>query len=60
MTLFCALCLYLPLVQDGEPEEAVTVVNGFACCEDHLGFLGGGQQFATALNLAKKEYGRDH
>ena len=48
MKLLCSICLYLPTAN----YEAVTVINGQAVCEDHLGHVGG-EPHSSALRVAR-------
>lgn len=36
MELYCCICLYIRI---GVAEDAITVINGHAVCEDHLGVV---------------------
>jgi hypothetical protein len=49
VTLYCALCYFVR----SDAEEAVTVINGQAVCDDHLGYVQGGV-FTQALILVKR------
>lgn len=46
--LLCAICLYL----GGEATKALTVINGQAVCEAHMGHVGG-EPFTSALRVAR-------
>lgn len=35
MTLFCAVCWYIR----EDAEEAITIIDGHALCEDHVGLF---------------------
>lgn len=52
MTLYCAVCLY---VRDGQAEEADTVIEGYAVCDDHMGYVAQGERFAAIVKGAKSE-----
>ena len=51
--LLCAVCLYdesrLP------PEPALTVIEGYAVCEHHLGFVAQGERFAGIIRTAREQ-----
>jgi len=49
--LYCCFCIHL--VQDWA-EEAVTIINGFAVCEDHMGIAQGGD-FTAKLSVLKEQ-----
>jgi hypothetical protein len=51
MTLCCCLCLFL---REGEATEAVTVMSGHAVCEDHMGYVQGGD-FSRRLRFAREQ-----
>ena len=36
--IYCALCVYSPLREDRVANEALTIINGTAVCEDHMAF----------------------
>lgn len=46
----CALCLHLPVSDDGTADDAATVINGQAVCYHHMGYVAGGD-FTRALGL---------
>jgi hypothetical protein len=48
----CVLCLY---VRSGEAEEAVTVIEGYAVCEDHLGIMAQGLDWHGVLKAAQRQ-----
>lgn len=50
MTLYCAVCFY---TRTGKAEEAVTVIEGYAVCEDHMGYVAQGERFAAIMRAAK-------
>lgn len=56
--LKCALCLCL-YVRSGEAQEAVTVIEGTAVCEDHLGIVAQGLDWHAVLKAAMKQE-REH
>lgn len=44
MTLYCARCLY---VKEGVANKAVTIIEGYAVCEDCMGYVAQGTNFAS-------------
>lgn len=50
--LVCAVCLY---VRDGVASPAITVIEGYAVCEDHLGYVAQGTTFATIVRSVRRE-----
>lgn len=50
MELMCALCLYLP---NHEPEDAVTVLEGYAVCSDHMGYVAQGTRWYALLEALR-------
>lgn len=52
MSLCCAVCLY---AREGQAEEAVTVIEGYAVCDDHLGHVAQGQRFVAIMRTAKEQ-----
>jgi hypothetical protein len=50
--IVCAVCLY---IRTGVAESAITVIEGYAVCEDHLGYVAQGQRFASILETARRE-----
>lgn len=50
--LVCAVCLY---VRTGIAADAVTVVEGYAVCDDHVGYVAQGEQFHSILTAARRE-----
>jgi hypothetical protein len=52
-TVFCAVCYYVP-PPDKRLRVAVTIIEGYAVCEDHLGYVAQGQRFAAILNAAQR------
>jgi hypothetical protein len=53
--MFCVLCLY---VIDGEAEKAITVIDGNASCNDHMGYLTG-RGISEAIMLYRREHGQE-
>lgn len=54
--LLCAVCLYAPPVDsDGKANLAITVIEGYAVCEDCLGYVAQGQAFHSILTAARRE-----
>lgn len=51
MTLLCAVCLYVRK----RARPADTVIEGYAVCDDHLGYVVQGEQFASILRAARRE-----
>jgi hypothetical protein len=45
-TLHCAVCMY---VKTGPAAEAVTVIEGYAVCDDHVGRVAQGTRFAAII-----------
>jgi hypothetical protein len=52
-TLCCAVCLYDG--NDAAANDAATVVEGYAVCFDHLGFVAQGQRFAGIVRTAREQ-----
>lgn len=51
--LVCAVCLY---AQDGgKAKIALTVIEGYAVCDDHRGHVAQGMRFALILRAARRE-----
>ena len=48
-TIVCAVCLF---VRTGLAPDAVTVINGVACCDDHLSLVAGGGSFNSMIAAA--------
>ena len=48
--LLCALCMFTRT----EANEAVTIVDGTAVCDDHLTLVSHGTEFNRALHVAKQ------
>lgn len=44
----CCICLFLP----GKSYNAITIIDGYAVCEDHIGYVQGGNWFSI-LRLAR-------
>lgn len=51
--LLCAICIHTKL---GEPNPAITIINGQAVCEPHMGYVQGGV-FTRFLIAVKKQDG---
>lgn len=51
--LSCCLCLH---ARKGVAEEAITIINGQAVCEDHMSYVQG-DNFSSALATVKREEG---
>ena len=51
--LVCALCMYRE--PGGKAKTALTVIAGYAVCEDHLGYVAQGQRFAGILRSVRRE-----
>jgi hypothetical protein len=47
--MICCVCLY---VREGIAPDAVTVINGYAVCEDHLGIVAQGREWNSILVIA--------
>lgn len=52
-TLKCGFCI---VVRKKRPEDAITVVNGHACCHDHMYYAQGGD-FNTVLIRIQRDEG---
>lgn len=51
--LVCALCLYM---EDGRKANiALTVIEGYAVCDDHLGYVAQGQHFHSLITAIRRE-----
>lgn len=48
--LHCAVCLY---VRTGVALMAVTIIEGYAVCEDHMGYVAQGSRFHAITSAAK-------
>jgi hypothetical protein len=48
----CVLCLY---VRKGQAPEAITVCEGYAVCEDHLGLVAHGLDWHGVLKAAMRQ-----
>lgn len=48
--LICALCMFTR----EDPNEAETIINGQAVCEDHGGYVQG-ERFSVALGLLREQ-----
>jgi hypothetical protein len=51
--LICALCLYKD--SGGKAKTALTVIEGYAVCDDHLGYVAQGQNWASILRAVRRE-----
>lgn len=51
--LVCALCLYRE--PGGKANTALTVIEGYAVCDDHLGYVAQGERFAGILRSVRRE-----
>lgn len=52
MSLVCAVCLY---DNDAPANEAETVIEGYAVCYDHLGYVAQGVNFAGIIRIAREQ-----
>lgn len=52
--LVCAVCLYC--VDGRKAETALTVIEGYAVCGDHLGYVAQGERYASIVR-AVREHG---
>jgi hypothetical protein len=50
--LLCAICLY---TKEDTANRAVTVIRGYAVCDDHLGYVAQGEEWFYILRAAKRE-----
>ena len=50
MPMTCVVCIYTR--DDGN--DAVTVVNGQAVCDEHLTYIGMGEELAYVINLVQR------
>ena len=48
-SLVCGVCLF---TRTGRAEDAVTVINGVAVCDDHLSIAAGGGSFNSMISAA--------
>lgn len=53
--LVCAVCMYKP--GGGKAKTALTVIEGYAVCDDHLGYVAQGQTFYSILTAVQREEG---
>jgi hypothetical protein len=51
----CAICFYVPETPH-EAAEAVTIIRGYAVCEDHLGYVAQGTEWHAILSAARREH----
>ena len=51
--LVCAICMYIK--SDEPASEAVTVIEGYAVCDDHLGYVAQGERWYHILRAARRE-----
>ncbi len=49
--LCCVVCLY---IEAGQAKDAVTIVGGFAVCDDHLGYPSGSTEVSRWLNMHRE------
>jgi hypothetical protein len=54
VSLECCICRFI--VDD--PEDAVTIINGQAVCDDHASYVQGAS-FSTALAWARRDLKKD-
>jgi hypothetical protein len=50
--LKCGICLY---IRTGVAEDAITVIEGYAVCEDHMGYVAQGTRFTAITQAARGE-----
>ena len=43
MSLYCVLCMYSP--KGGKAKSAVTIIQGYAVCDDHMGYVAQGSEW---------------
>lgn len=53
-SLSCGVCLYDE--SGDEADDAITVIEGYAVCENHLGFVAQGSRFHAILETARREH----
>lgn len=46
----CCVCLF---VREGPAEDAVTTIRGYEVCEDHLGLVAQGTEWASIIAHAR-------
>jgi hypothetical protein len=51
--LVCALCMYAE--PGGKAKTALTVIEGYAVCEDHMGYVAQGEGFASIVRAVRRE-----
>ena len=51
--LICSLCLYAE--PGGTANRALTVIEGYAVCDDHLGYVAQGQTWHSMLTAMRRE-----
>lgn len=51
--LVCAVCLYV--LDGGKAKTALTVIEGYAVCDDHLGYVAQGTTFHSIISAARRE-----
>ena len=54
MSLFCCVCIYVP-PKDGKMRLAWTIVNGYAVCGDHIGYVPHGPAWTGVIEAARRE-----
>lgn len=52
--LVCAICLY---TKTDTANRAITVIRGYAVCDDHLGYVAQGEEWYYILRAASREEG---
>jgi len=50
--LCCVVCLY---VREGVAPSAVTVINGYAVCDDHVTVVAGATSWDSILIVVRRE-----
>lgn len=50
----CALCLHAPDTNGSTPRLAITTVNGFEVCAEHVPIVAAGAQWAVIVNAMKR------
>lgn len=49
--LACAVCLYA--LRDDVAREAITVIEGYAVCYDHMGLVAQGKRWSAIMEAAR-------
>ena len=52
--MFCALCMYETKDCFQEANKAITVLRGYAVCEDHISYLAQGNEWAVIMNAIRR------